>query len=53
MMLTLYRRVNGSFRETKIKDQDVLNIKIGWLSDMNGAYHYEDEILDICNKKLD
>ena len=44
--------LNGSFKETKIKDQDVLNIKIGWLSDMNGAYHYEDEILDICNKKL-
>ena len=42
----------NSFKETKIKDEDISNIKIGWLSDMNGNYLYEPEILEMCNKKL-
>ena len=27
-------------------------IKIGWLSDINGSYKFENEILEICEKKL-
>ena len=44
--------LSNSFKETKINDEALSNIKIGWLSDMNGNYLYEPEILEICNKKL-
>ena len=33
-------------------DQDYSKIKIGWLSDMNGAYKFEEGILGLCETKL-
>ena len=41
-----------SFTDTEINDFEFKNIKIGWLSDMNGNYKFENEILQICEKKL-
>ena len=42
----------SSFKDTKINDHDLTNIKIGWLSDMNNKYQYDTEIIEMCNKKL-
>jgi amidase len=44
--------LHGSFKDININDQDLANIKIGWLSDMNKKYQYDPEITEMCNKKL-
>ncbi|MBT7472363.1 MAG: amidase [Candidatus Marinimicrobia bacterium] len=44
--------VKSSFRAHQIRDDEFNKIKIAWLSDMNGDYKFEPEILDMCEKKL-
>jgi len=36
----------------KDSDDDLSTINIGWLSDMNGSYKFEEGIMDLCEKKL-
>ena len=45
--------LTNSFKDTNISDQEFSNIKIGWLSDMNGNYQYDPELVEMCNKQLD
>tara|TARA_Y100000996_G_scaffold342484_1_gene280005 strand:- start:3648 stop:5066 length:1419 start_codon:yes stop_codon:yes gene_type:complete len=40
------------FEETTIKDEDFSNIKIGWLSNMDNNYKFEQGILEICEERL-
>jgi len=40
----------SSFRNNN--DHDFSHINIGWLSDMSGAYKYEEGILDLCETAL-
>ena len=44
--------LNGSFKNQIISDKEFSTFKIGWLSNMNGEYNIEKEILDICEIKL-
>ncbi|MDC3160954.1 amidase family protein [Candidatus Pelagibacter sp.] len=44
--------LNNSFKDTYISDQEFSKIKIGWLSDMNGNYQYDSELVEMCNKQL-
>ena len=44
--------LNSSFRDSKLSEKDLSKIKIGWLSDMNGNYQYEPELIQMCNDKL-
>jgi amidase len=43
----------SSFREHQINDDDFSKLKIGWLSNMDGAYKFEDGIIDLCETALD
>ena len=43
----------SSFREHQINDDDFSKLKIGWLSNMGGAYKFEDGIIDLCESALD
>ena len=43
----------SSFREHQINDDDFSKLKIGWLSNMGGAYKFEDGIIDLCETALD
>ena len=42
--------LTNSFKDTNISDQEFSKIKIGWLSDMNGNYQYDPELVEMCNK---
>ena len=44
--------LKSNFQNFEIKDSEIKNIKIAWLSDINGKYKFENEILEICEKKL-
>ena len=44
--------LNGSFKNQIISDKEFSAFKIGWLSNMNGKYNIEKDILDICKIKL-
>ena len=44
--------LDSSFRNAKFSEKEFSNLKIGWLSNMNGKYNIEKSILDICEKKL-
>ena len=44
--------LKSNFNNFEINDTELKNIKIGWLSDVNGSYKFENEILEICEKKL-
>ncbi len=44
--------LSSSFKDTNLSDQDFSKVKIGWLSDMNGNYQYNSEIIEMCNMKL-
>ena len=44
--------LKSNFQDFEIKDSEIKNIKIGWLSNINNNYKYENEILEICEKKL-
>ena len=44
--------LDSSFRNTKFSEKEFSNLKIVWLSNMNGKYNIEKSILDICEKKL-
>ena len=44
--------LKSNFQNFEIKDSEIKNIKIGWLSDINDNYKFENEILEICEKKL-
>ena len=44
--------LNSSFRNAKFSEKEFSNLKIVWLSNMNGKYNIEKSILDICEKKL-
>ena len=44
--------LNQPFRNQKMDEKDFVNIKIGWLSDMNAYYKIENKIIDICEKQL-
>ena len=44
--------LDNSFSEVNLSDQEFSKIKIGWLSDMNGNYQYDPEVIEICNKQL-
>ena len=37
--------LNGSFKNSKLDDQNFSNIKIGWLEDVNSRYTFESGIL--------
>ena len=44
--------LKNSFESFQLTDAEFKNIKIGWLSDMNGNYKFENDILEICENKL-
>ena len=44
--------LNGSFKNQIISDKEFSAFKIGWLSNMNGNYNIEKDILTICENKL-
>ena len=44
--------IEGSFKESKITDKQISNIKIGWLKDMNNSYQFENGIISMCESKL-
>ena len=44
--------LDGLFKNQKINDQKFSAFRVGWLSNMNGEYNVEKEILEICEKKL-
>ncbi len=44
--------LNNSFKDANISDQEFSKIKIGWLSDMNGNYQYDSELVEMCDKQL-
>ena len=44
--------LTNSFKDANISDQEFSKIKIGWLSDMNGNYQYDPELIEMCNKQL-
>ena len=44
--------LDGLFKNQKISDKEFSAFKVGWLSNMNGEYNIEKEILDICENKL-
>ena len=44
--------LNGSFGNQNISEKEFSAFKIGWLSNMNGKYNIEKDILEICEEKL-
>ena len=44
--------LDGVFKNQKISDKEFSAFRVGWLSNMNGEYNIEKEILDICENKL-
>ena len=44
--------LDGSFKNQNISDKEFSAFSIGWLSNMNGEYNIEKEILEICENKL-
>jgi len=44
--------IDGSFKESKITDKQISNIKIGWLNDMNNSYQFENGIISMCESNL-
>ena len=44
--------LDSSFKKLKISDKEFSSFKIGWLSNMNGDYIVEKDILEICEAKL-
>ena len=44
--------LSGSFKNQNISDKEFSAFKIGWLSNMNGNYNIEKDILRICENKL-
>ena len=44
--------LDGSFKNQNISDKEFSAFRIGWLSNMNGEYNIEKEILEICENKL-
>ena len=44
--------LDGLFKNQKISDKEFSAFRVGWLSNMNGKYNIEKEILDICENKL-
>ena len=44
--------LNGLFKNQNITGKKFSSFKIGWLSNMNGDYNIDKDILEICEKKL-
>lgn len=44
--------IKSSFRKTIMQDDEFSNLKIGWLSDMNGHYKFDYGIIEMCEKAL-
>ena len=44
--------LSGSFKNQNISDKEFSAFKIGWLSNMNGNYNIEKDIITICENKL-
>ena len=44
--------LNGSFGNKNISEKEFSAFKIGWLSNMNGNYNIEKDILTICENKM-
>ncbi len=44
--------LNDFFKNININQDIFSSYKLGWLSDMNGNYKYEDGILDLCENAL-
>ena len=44
--------LDGTFKDTFIKENELSKIKIGWLSNMNSKYNIENGILEICEESL-
>ena len=44
--------LDSSFKKQKISENEFSSFKIGWLSNMNGDYIVEKDILEICEAKL-
>ena len=44
--------LDSSFKKQKISEKEFSSFKIGWLSNMNGDYIVEKDILEICEAKL-
>ncbi len=44
--------LDGLFKNQNISDKEFSAFSIGWLSNMNGEYNIEKEILEICENKL-
>ena len=44
--------LDGLFKNQKISDKEFSAFRVGWLSNMNGEYNIEKEILEICENKL-
>ena len=45
-------KVDGSFKATTLNENQFSKIKIGWLSDLSNNYEFENEIIDMCENKL-
>ena len=44
--------LKNPFKDSNIGDKEFSKIKIGWLSDMNGNYQYDPDLVEMCNKQL-
>ena len=44
--------LDGTFKDTFIKENELSKIKIGWLSNMNSKYNIENGILEMCEESL-
>ncbi len=44
--------LNSSFKENLNMGDNFSNLKLCWLSDINGEYNFEDGIIEMCEKKL-
>jgi len=44
--------LKNPFKDSNIGDKEFSKIKIGWLSDMNGNYQYDPELVEMCNNQL-
>ena len=44
--------LSDTFRNVSMNDDELKKIKIGWLSDLNRGYQFENGILEMCEKSL-
>ena len=50
--IIFFSTLDGYFKNQNISEKEFSSFKIGWLSNMNGNYIVEKDILEICETKL-